>query len=87
MSVGKMCETGLSWENLSKYTLYNLHLAHFHYLETMVQRMHSAYYHYFVQISRLSKINIDFTLDRTKVFRRNICSEPGSEQDLDRTRS
>ena len=40
-----------------------------------------------MQISRLSKINIDSTLDRTKVFRRNICTEPGSEQDLDRTRS
>ena len=26
------------------------------------------------------KINIDFTLDRYKVFRRKICTEPGSEQ-------
>ena len=26
------------------------------------------------------KINIDFTLDRYKVFRRRICTEPGSEQ-------
>ena len=26
------------------------------------------------------KITIDFTLDRYKVFRRRICTEPGSEQ-------
>ena len=26
------------------------------------------------------KININFTLDRYKVFRRRICTEPGSEQ-------
>ena len=84
MSVGKMCETGLSRETLNKYTTY---IWQFHYSETIAQRIHSAYYHNIVQISRLSKINIDSTLDRTKVFRRNICTEPGSEQDLDRTRS
>ena len=86
MSVEKIFERGLWRENLSKYTAHNWRILH--YSETiMVQRMHSAY-HYFVQISRLSKMNyINSTLDRTKVFRRNICTEPGSEQDLDRTRS
>ena len=31
------------------------------------------------------KINIDSTLDRYEVFRRRIYTEPGSEQDMDRS--
>ena len=83
MSVGKMCETGLSRKNLSKHTTYI-----WHNFITQKQWLNECIQLIIIILCKFpDKINIDSTLDRTKVFRQNICTEPGSEQDLDRTRS
>ena len=80
MSIGKMCETGLSRENLSKYTTYI-----WHSFITQKQWLNE-----YIQLniiilckSRLSKINIDSTFDRMEyLYRTRIGTRFGLDQVL-----